>query len=65
MFCGCAATTNDEIVADLMTFITEWLYSHYEFQYAPVRSEPKMYACVLHHAGLLREVGKSWRLDPI
>ena len=32
-----AATNNDEIVTDLMTFFTEWLFSHFEFHYAPVR----------------------------
>ncbi len=35
-----AATDNDEIVADLMTFFEEWLFSHFEFHYAPVRRRP-------------------------
>ena len=34
------ATSNDEIVADLMTFFEEWLFSHFEFHYAPVRVVP-------------------------
>lgn len=40
MFSGSAATTNDEVVADLMTLFTEWLYSHVEFQHAPVSTHP-------------------------
>ena len=40
MYLSCAATNNDEIVADLMTFFEEWLFSHFEFHYAPVRHGP-------------------------